>query len=432
MIIKLNLQSWKSRAVMLTAAISCAVILTCLALTRFILSALADPQYQVNPAVIESVAKFYPNSARMQARLAARLIESGLDESLDYSLTAERAVYHATQAAKLAPWSAEAKLLLAAAREMNGDLTGSEADLRAALALSIHNVNARWRLANLLLRMGKLDQAIIEFRAIAESDPSRLKSTFDLVWQASQGDLQAIEAVASNSPHKRLALARFLLQQGQADSAINTLNHLSPQSLLNLTDIGQFIDAVILAGRIDLAGRLWRELTSHDLSDSRPALIWNGSFETTVRENLAQFDWNLNKSKYAQISITAGASRTGRQSLRIAYRGIDTTKLDGEIRQLIPVRPGAKYRLTFYGKTENLVTPDGPQIVVTGYPNETLIAAAPTMDAGTYDWRQTTLNFVVPADVTAVIVSVKQTPQFSYVDPTTGTVWLDDFVLTEG
>src|SRR6185369_4170740 len=100
------------------------------------------------------------------------------------------------------------------------------------------------------------------------------------------------------------------------------------------------------------------------------------------------------------------------------------------IRQLIPLRPGSKYRLTFYVKTENLVTPDGPQIVVVGRPNETVIAATPTLDAGTYDWRQMILNFVAPGGVTAVSVSVKQTPQFSYVDPTTGTVWLDDFVLT--
>jgi hypothetical protein len=30
-----------------------------------------------------------------------------------------------------------------------------------------------------------------------------------------------------------------------------------------------------------------------------------------------------------------------------------------------------------------------------------------------------------------VVIAIKQTPQFSYVDPTSGTVWFDDFVLTE-
>jgi tetratricopeptide (TPR) repeat protein len=431
MIIKLDLHNLMSRVAMPAAALFCGVILAGLALTQFITSALADPQTQVDPVVIESAVNFYPNSARMQARMAARLIESGLDESLDYEHTAERAVFHASRASKLAPWNYEIKILLAAAREMKGDLAGSEADLRAALALSSHHVNVRWRLANLLLRMGKLDQAIIEFRAVSESDPSRLRAALDLVRQASQGDLQAIEAVAGSNPNARLALAQYLLQQGQVDAAINVVNRLERQSLLGLPESGQFLDSIILAGRVESAGKLWRDLFSHGQDDGSPALIWNGSFETPIREGFPQFDWNLSGSRYARIAITAQTARIGRQSLRIAYQGQDTTKLDGEIRQLIPARPGARYRLTFYAKAENLVTPDGPQVVVAAYSTEKLIAASPTLDAGSYDWRPMTLNFVVPSDVRAVIVSVKQTPQYSYVDPTKGTVWLDDFVLTQ-
>jgi tetratricopeptide (TPR) repeat protein len=431
MIFKLDLHSRWSRTAMMIAALFCAVIFAGLAITQFITSVLADPQNQVDPAIIESAANYYRNSARVQARMAARLIESGLDETLDHELTAERAVDHASRASNLAPWNYEFKILLAAAREMKGDLAESEADLRAALALAPHYINIRWRLANLLLREGKLDQAIIEFRAVAESDQNRLRTTLDLVWQASQGELRAIEAVAGSDPKVRLALAQYLLQQGQADAALNIVNRLDRQSLLGLPESGQFLDAVILAGRVESAGQLWRDLFGHGPIDGRLPLIWNGSFETPIREGFAQFDWNLSRSRYARIAITAGTARIGQQSLKIAYQGVDTTKLDGEIRQLIPARPGARYRLTCYAKADNLVTPDGPQVVVAAHSSETLIAASAALDAGSYDWRPLTLNFVVPSDVRAVIVSVKQTPQFSYVEPTRGTVWLDDFVLTE-
>jgi len=53
------------------------------------------------------------------------------------------------------------------------------------------------------------------------------------------------------------------------------------------------------------------------------------------------------------------------------------------------------------------------------------------IEAGSYDWRPLSMDFVAPANAHAVIVTIKQTPQFSYVEPTSGSVWFDDFVLTE-
>ncbi len=61
----------------------------------------------------------------------------------------------------------------------------------------------------------------------------------------------------------------------------------------------------------------------------------------------------------------------------------------------------------------------------------TPIAASAAIEAGSYDWRLLTMDFVAPSNAHALVIAVKQTPQFSYVDPTSGTVWFDDFVLTE-
>ena len=43
-------------------------------------------------------------------------------------------------------------------------------------------------------------------------------------------------------------------------------------------------------------------------------------------------------------------------------------------------------------------------------------------------------DFVAPrgnSDSVAVYITVKQTPRFSYTEPTRGTVWLDDFTIKE-
>lgn len=427
--IRLDLHNLASRSALLIAALFCAAFFTGLALARFVTSAMADPKVWADQETIEAAINHLPNSARTHARLAARLIESNIDtdEAQSHERLTERAVYHASRAASLAPRDYESRALLAAAREMNGDLAGAEADMRAALALAPQRVDAHWRLANLLLRAGKLDQAVGEFRAVNEADPGRLAATLNLIWQASDGNVEALGAATGSDPRRRLKLAQYLVQRERADAAVEILGGLDRSSLLDLPESGQFLDALVSAGQVESAGKLWRSL----VGDGSAPLLWNGSFETPVREGFTQFDWSLSQNKYARIGITAEHARTGRRSLRIAYQGVDTTKLDGEIRQLILAQPGARYRLTCYVKADNLVTPDGPQLVVTNYDSETPVAASAVLAAGSYDWRPLTINFVTPSGARALVISIKQTPQFSYVEPTKGTVWLDDFVLTE-
>jgi hypothetical protein len=84
-----------------------------------------------------------------------------------------------------------------------------------------------------------------------------------------------------------------------------------------------------------------------------------------------------------------------------------------------------------YVKADGLVTPGGPQLVVTLQGSSTPIGASAAIEAGSYEWRILTTDFVAPSNAHAVVIAIKQKPQFSYVDPTSGTAWFDDFVLTE-
>ena len=117
--------------------------------------------------------------------------------------------------------------------------------------------------------------------------------------------------------------------------------------------------------------------------------------------------------------------------MKVSFTGRETTKLDGELKQLAAVRPGARYRLTFFAKTDGLVTTIGPRISVVGAKSNGMIVASEPLAAGSSDWRQFTIEFVAPADTRAVLVKVSRTPEFSYDDPTRGVVWFDDFVLVE-
>src|SRR5438045_9223265 len=97
---------------------------------------------------------------------------------------------------------------------------------------------------------------------------------------------------------------------------------------------------------------------------SSPSLVWNGSFEGKILKGFEQFDWTIGQSQYARIAITSGIAHSGARSLRIDFAGRDTTRLDEEIKQLVLVKPGVRYRLECFIKTEGLLTPEGPRLAV--------------------------------------------------------------------
>jgi tetratricopeptide (TPR) repeat protein len=427
MTITFELRSPVSRLATIVAVMcGCAAFIS-LSAARFVISVITDPEARAETAIIEGAANYFPNSAWAQARMASRLIESGVDLSENHERTAERAVYYSARAVALAPRNYEFRMLFAAAKELSGDLAEAEMELRAALKLAPHLVNVHWRLANLLLREEKLDEACAEFRLASEADPELLTPTLNLLWQASDGKIETLNAAVGAAPEPQLALAQFLIEREKFEVAVKIANSLDRRAALNLPNSGKLLDSLISAGRIDLASDLWRNLSGAESQ----SLMWNEGFETPIRSNFAQFDWNLSQSKYARIGITTATARTGQRSLKISYNGIDTTTLDNEIRQLVKARPGARYTLTCYVKADGLVTPGGPQVAVTLQGSSTPIGASAAIEAGSYDWRILTTDFVAPPNAHAVVIAIKQTPQFSYVDPTSGTAWFDDFVLTE-
>jgi len=177
---------------------------------------------------------------------------------------------------------------------------------------------------------------------------------------------------------------------------------------------------------------LWADIVSGDKQEERNLpRISNGSFESDVLKGFDQFDWTIGRNDYAVASVDAGVARTGARSLRIDFLGRDTTRLDGQVRQMILVSPGAHCRIECYVKTENLVAPEGPRVVITDITSSTEIASSDPIASGSSDWRRVVFDFTAPPSARAVVVTVKRVPKFSFDQPTRGAVWFDDFALTD-
>ena len=422
--LEVKVESRAARAAVLVVVTAFSAVLALVMLTNFISGVLADERVKINPALLASGIEYAPSSALLHARIA----EAGLTAEERDLISMES---HALRAVNLSPWNYRHRTLLSAIEEAKGDRAAAEKSLRDALRLAPNNTDVHWRLANLLFRQGKVAQSLNEFRLSTASDASLLPGTLDLIWRASGGNPAAIEAVTPNDPKARLVLAQFLLTQARATEAAIVLQGIDRSLRLSSSELSSALTSLISRGYIEQARQLWISLVADGADYSQPALIWNGGFESEILNSFAQFDWSLNRSEYARFTIDTKTARTGSSSLRVDFLGRDTTRLDGEVKQLIVVRPGARYRLECYAKAEGLIITDGPRVVVTNIAQPGELGSSSPVDGKTGDWQRLAFDFVAPDGARAVYVTLKRIPRFSYDDPARGVIWLDDFNLTE-
>jgi tetratricopeptide (TPR) repeat protein len=418
--LNLNLQKLPVRLLFLVITLAFCGWLILIVVNHFITSTLADERIPVDRERLASTLTSFPDSARLNARYAQA-------EMLNINRDLDKLSLHAQRAVNLSPYNYDYRLLLASAQEMKGNRAAAEKTLEKAIQLAPANPETHWQMANVRLRQGKLAEALPEFKLAASSKRGFLPATLDLIWRASGGKSEAVEAATGEDTQSRVALANFLNKQSRPEDAVKIFSRIDRNERLALPESGMLISAFIDKGSLSLARELWVNLVSNSV-DAQGTLIWNGSFESDPVKNFAQFDWNFTRSDYATLGIDTNTARTGSRSLKIDFAGKDTTKLDNEIRQAIALEPGQKYRFECFVKTDKFSAPEGPRIVLTEIKGNTLIASSEPVATGTSDWRRISFEFVASQQsANGLTITIKRLPKFSYDEPTRGTIWFDDF-----
>ena len=428
MTFEIPFQGRTGRVIAILAALGLAAVLVALIVSEFVVGALADERADVDSETLAAAVSYFPSSAKLHARLA----ETQITEAKADLRSIET---HAQQAVQLSPYNHEFRMLLASVQE-RGNRSAAESSLRVAVQLAPQYSDPHWRLANLLLRQGRVNESITSLREATRSDSSLVPLTFELLWDASHRDPGALESVVTGRAGDLLKLARFLVKQGRVDEAAEVLDRFAATGADSFAsadahELAAIIDELIATGNLEPARRVWADASGATGSDSG---VWNGSFETAPTR-YPQFEWKIAGNNYADIRVDTSVAHSGSSALRIQFRGRDTTRLDNEVTQLVLTRPNSAYALEYWVKTSGLTTPEGPRVVVSESKTGKWIASSDPVPAGSSDWRRLRFEFVAPelaqGLVTPLVVSIKRKPQFSYDDPTGGTVWFDDFALVE-
>jgi tetratricopeptide (TPR) repeat protein len=408
-------------AILVTVAV-CALLFR-VSIAHFVVRVISDQRITLPREMLLSSAEKHSGSARINYRLAESLLIPPVDPA--------SALDHAARAVELSPWDYQYRRMLALAQELNGRQAEAESSIYAAVRLAPHHAELNWTQANILLRSGKLDASVEHFHRAASMRPDFLIEAFELLWTASSGNLDTLNQLTKCDPEMQLSLVRFLIGQSRVDDAIAIFKGVDRQARLESPRSADFLNTLIQAGQYASARTLWLDLAGA-LTRTDPASagnVWNSGFEVDRIKALGQFDWQINPNQYARIGFDRAETRGGLRSLRMLFSGIDTTTIRDQVKQLVALRPGARYRLECYAKSTDLMTPEGPRLAI--FNGNSILATSEPVAEGTSDWRQLVVNFVAPTDNSPKFISIVRIPKFSYDDPTKGTIWFDDFALTE-
>lgn len=338
-----------------------------------------------------------------------------------------RALAEYEQAAALAPNDFQIWTELGRARATAGDMEGGVAALRRAVALAPSYAEPRWHLGNVLLRVRRNEEAFEELRRAGDADPDKYRpQVFNLAWQIYGPDMSRVLDAVGKSPAARAHLALVLVGRGRFEDALNVWASLGPEVRRSAADVGDKLALTLYgAGQYRRAVQVLSEAGAQELSAEK---VSNGGFESDVGRAGQLFRWQVTPLSGARIAVDARVAHSGTRSLLVLLESANHVDFKN-VWQAVAVEPGARYRLTYFVRTDSLNTAATLQTLVLNAANEPeVLAASQPVPSGTNDWQQVSLDFTAPK-AEAVVVRLVRAGCPGGACPAYGKIWYDDFDL---
>jgi hypothetical protein len=155
--------------------------------------------------------------------------------------------------------------------------------------------------------------------------------------------------------------------------------------------------------------------------------ITNAGFENEI--TCRGFDWRYTANQKGKWTIrrTLSGAFSGTHCLKIRFEGKENISF-GHLYQIVPIDSMTSYQLTYYWRSRDLTTDQGPFVDIYGYDCKGLYAKGAMM-LNTHGWQKQVVEFTTPEDCHAVVVRLHRRPSHRFDSKIAGRLWLDDFRL---
>ena len=333
------------------------------------------------------------------------------------------------EAVRLSPFDYRWRVELGRAYEQADNPRSAEIEFKRAVELAPTYAYPRWHLGNFYLRQDRINDAFAELRKSADSNRTYREQVFSLAWDYFDKDPEKVEQLAADTPDSRASLALFFAARGKASESLRIWNLLTENEKSANPQIAKSIAHGLFIQRIFPQALEFSRQLGID-ADSSPNEVTNPGFERVIgAEEDSRFDWRINRTE-AKIDISTDPSvkHSGSRSLKLSFRTYTKPELYN-IFQTVVVEPNKNYKLSFWVRTENLKTSGGPLIQTVNANDDVPLAASKAFQTGTNDWQEYSIDFRTPENCNGIIIRTVRQPCGDQC-PIVGTVWYDDFELT--
>jgi len=256
------------------------------------------------------------------------------------------------------------------------------------------------RAALVLLQANDLEAAVGPLRCEVENLSERLPRVLDLAAEVYPRVHDLLRVLPPGDAWLR-ALLQWAYGRGRAEAAAVGWETLAASGA-TAADRIRHVEFLLRRGEVDGAEAVWRPVWG----PRPPGTVFDGGFETDVAGG---FGWRIARTGAAAVTLDASASLEGRRGLRIEFRG-GNPDFDGPS-QVVPVEAGRRHVLTAMVRGEGITSAAGPRPRVGPHASCPAMGRVEGADVrGTTRWRRVAVEFDVPADCRAVVVSFARPP----------------------
>ena len=367
---------------------------------------------------LQRAARIQPLNAETEENIGSSLL------SAVYSNPGGAAV-HLRRAVELDPHSSRAWRYLADAYDQLGDSNRRDGAIRQALAVDPKDTEVQWEAANLFVNTD-LDDSLRLFRDVIQQSDKYAPAAIQVAYTASGGDIDKTMLAVPPTTGARLQLIKWLLNDNHFEAADRVWpTVVAADGELHPRDTFPYFDSLVERHQVRQAELVWSGLAQKNkalrASASPGNLINNGDFETELLNG--GFGWRYSPIAGVNATLDTSTFHSGTRSLAMQ---IDAENLANcGMTELVPVEPGARYRLTAYAHAEELEAAHGIRVSVSDAYSHADLLLSDEME-GSFPWREVGGDFEVPAGTELVKIAFVRSPSTGIIR---GRLWVDDISM---
>lgn len=342
-----------------------------------------------------------------------------------------KAIEHYLFSLKRNPLDSQTWLSIAKAYRDSGLGEDAAYAIRKAVYLEKNNPILIWEAGVFFLLEDRASEAVRLFRRYIYMVPGEQEKVYSLCYMmgVKPGDILDNLIPDDYSFYKRYL--SFLIGNSLIKESMGVWKRVKTKFNPEKSEYLRYCDFLIGSGELKEALALWDDFIKRFdiVTKNKPSdeMIWNGDFELPVENG--GFDWKIGSSEGVRIFRDRDIKWTGFASLSVNFNG--TTNPGVYVaRQVVPVDPGQKYRLTGHIRTEKLTTQNGIVFEVSNYLCGPFIKKTETV-TGTSMWKKIDLEFITPKQCKAVFINIKREQSEKFDNKISGDAWIDSLSMSQ-